>query len=636
MATKEEVRRRLQSEAFNELSEHHRVICNWGTSVGKSRVAINFIDYLDIFEDKKNILLLVAESTHKQNWEMEFRQALGEERAAQLLKNIRMECYQSLHKCTDIHYDLIVADEGHHLRSEKRIETLQKMNAERVLVLSATLSERGDGDALLQALNNVFGDFVTLKYELQQAINDGVLPTPHIDVIPLQMWDKAENGYESINTYLEKKKKEYLSAIRDTGFFAKTEEELDELKGKMLHAGSMRKQYLGRLKTKMAARILKDFEQQGVRYLCFCASIDQVEKLGGVNVINSKQSKKANKEVIDRFNAEEINSLFAVGMLQEGVSLKNIQAGLIVQLDGKARSFVQKFGRVMRSEEPRLKIIYVPESRDEDYLYNALKGVKKQYIHGWDIDEYITKNGIFDMKEISKTRLVGPPASYAVIKTKYRPIPTEIRGNCFYGYTGGVPVNMGGLIQGIFGGIMVDAERGHIYVNLFNKQNGTVYAIRTGWRNSLGLLMPLATAANNHHQNICIKLVPEGRFAKTCIWLNGSQLNWCKQDIPQDDPNKPESDRLNLVNNLIDHIQETYRKGIPAAEPRQMPATATPQAITPPVQYPAMPAPRYGAYPQAAAPVQAPAPPRPTIPPAPAYTTFGQKAIQQVISPTLF
>ena len=77
--SKEEIRRELQSNAFHELLNHNRVICNWGTGVGKSRVAINFVDYLDLIEDKHDVLILVGETEHKINWANEFQVTLGKE-----------------------------------------------------------------------------------------------------------------------------------------------------------------------------------------------------------------------------------------------------------------------------------------------------------------------------------------------------------------------------------------------------------------------------------------------------------------------------------------------------------------------------------------------------------------------------
>ena len=83
---------------------------------------------------------------------------------------------------------------------------------------------------------------------------------------------------------------------------------------------------------------------------------------------------------MNKFNRKEISNLFAVGMLQEGVNLTDIQVGIIIQLDGEERAFIQKFGRVLRSDSPVQYIFYVKNTRDEDYLKNALENIDKNYI----------------------------------------------------------------------------------------------------------------------------------------------------------------------------------------------------------------------------------------------------------------
>ena len=84
--------------------------------------------------------------------------------------------------------------------------------------------------------------------------------------------------------------------------------------------------------------------------------------------------------VIDSFNTKQIDSLFAVGMLQEGQNLTDIEAGIIVQLDGQERAFVQKFGRSLRADDPVQFIFYYKDTRDMDYLDNVLEGINNEYI----------------------------------------------------------------------------------------------------------------------------------------------------------------------------------------------------------------------------------------------------------------
>ena len=84
--------------------------------------------------------------------------------------------------------------------------------------------------------------------------------------------------------------------------------------------------------------------------------------------------------IIDDFNTKKIDNLFAVGMLQEGQNLTDIEAGVIVQLDGQERAFVQKFGRSLRATDPIQFIFYYKDTRDTEYLENVLEGINEEYI----------------------------------------------------------------------------------------------------------------------------------------------------------------------------------------------------------------------------------------------------------------
>ena len=84
--------------------------------------------------------------------------------------------------------------------------------------------------------------------------------------------------------------------------------------------------------------------------------------------------------MIDKFNKGKIKELYAVGMLQEGQNLKGIEAGVIIQLDGAERAFIQKSGRAMRAEDPILFIMYYKNTRDAEYLEKVLEGIDEKYI----------------------------------------------------------------------------------------------------------------------------------------------------------------------------------------------------------------------------------------------------------------
>jgi superfamily II DNA or RNA helicase len=67
-------------------------------------------------------------------------------------------------------------------------------------------------------------------------------------------------------------------------------------------------------------------------------------------------------------------------MATEGMNLTDIQVGIIVQLDGNERQFVQKFGRSLRAEDPVTYIFYYKDTQDETYLKNALENIDEKFI----------------------------------------------------------------------------------------------------------------------------------------------------------------------------------------------------------------------------------------------------------------
>jgi superfamily II DNA or RNA helicase len=73
-------------------------------------------------------------------------------------------------------------------------------------------------------------------------------------------------------------------------------------------------------------------------------------------------------------------------MLQEGMNLKGIEVGVITQLDACERGYLQKFGRILRSSEPIVYVLYYENTRDEAFLENVLNGIDKKYIEYEDYD----------------------------------------------------------------------------------------------------------------------------------------------------------------------------------------------------------------------------------------------------------
>ena len=395
--TREQIRCRVIDLALH----HNNIALQYATGLGKTYLSLNVIAEWGIIENRPlKVLLLIAEKAHKKNWEDEFKKWNFN------ASRFTIECYASLKKYNSTEWDVIILDEAHRAGSDIRLDLFNSIKTKKLILLSATLP-----DSILENLSNIYGKIKTDKIDLNKAIKWGILPKPVIYLIPLHLrtdtpsetiieergkvalrktikctlqdrWTYLKNKIAYPNLRLEikcteKEKYDYLSQNFEywkKQFFRDRQE---RTKVKWLQIGAQRKRFLGECKTSHVSTLLKYINPK-YRYICFCSGIEQADFLGSTNAIHSKNS--SSLVVIDKFNNKKINSLFAVSMAQEGLNLVDIEAGIIVQLDGYERGWIQKIGRVLRAKEPLQFIFYYKETKDMDYLENVLEGVNEEYI----------------------------------------------------------------------------------------------------------------------------------------------------------------------------------------------------------------------------------------------------------------
>lgn len=400
-------REELRDAVLKAFRENSNIAIQAATGVGKSKIAIDLCkECANLYGRDIKVLLLVAEIAHYKNWEEELMKWSYN-------NPVFIACYASLKKYRNTEWDVIIFDEAHHLNSTLRLDVFDTLRADHRIFLSATLK-----DSLLFRLEESCGSIVNIKMGLQDAFDADILPEPKIKCIKLKLnnkvydqtiveeWGKADKRKTAVCIYAdrwkylrnkksvpngkliihctEKQKYDYLCEqfeyYKKRYMFIRN----DVIKNKWLQCGSKRKAYLGLLKTKVAEELISKLK--GKRFICFCTNIEQAEHLGEENAVHSK--KKGSLDIIQKFNNKEISNLFAVGMLQEGVNLTDIQAGIIVQLDGEERAFIQKFGRTLRADSPEQYIIYFEGTRDEEYLQKALENIDNKYITEVDYYEH--------------------------------------------------------------------------------------------------------------------------------------------------------------------------------------------------------------------------------------------------------
>lgn len=398
----------IQNAGVDAILTYKYVLLSWSTGVGKTRPAIFTIEKLP---KKAKVLLLVAETLHKNNWKKEFKDVHKEH----LLKNVTIECYASLKKYRNTSWDYIIMDEVHHINSTLRLDVLKTLNFKYLVGLSATIKRK-----LIENIEAATKKkFYISTVDLQNAIDNNILPEPTIYLIPLKLnsqqtteeiveeWGKKDRAIEYWAPYKDRWKffmnrrgqfpnvKLHLSCTQQQKYQylcekisyyknAYIKSKKSALEFSWLQWGTKRKLFLGELKTDIVKSFISKPKVNNKKYICFCTNIEQAETLGSVDAIHSK--KLNNTTIVQEFNEDKRKHLFAVGMAVEGVNLSGIEAGIIVQLDGETLKFYQKFGRTTRAKDPVQYIFYYKNTRDEEYLKKALDGIDTKYIK--EIEDY--------------------------------------------------------------------------------------------------------------------------------------------------------------------------------------------------------------------------------------------------------
>ena len=411
-----EFKSQLQQREFQKLKDQRLVLLKWATGCGKSKMAIDLINHwvdpLVSGKMKHRVLFVVAERAHINNWQDEFDK--WQLKKANVCTDVC--CYASLHKYKDFLYDIIVLDECHHAFSPKRyayIEEMGQLNSGtcRVALLSATLPG-GKQDMI----EEVFGKFTVSTVTLKDAIQGDILPDPKVYVVAMELDDKRVSqeirankaddkapivSWDKRMKYLAKKQPciirctEKQKYIYYTDIMEYWKQRYERSKNQFQHnlwvnTGSVRKRFLGELKTDVVYGLTSRLTFLKKRFVCFCASVNQADSFSMIGTISSKKSAKYNQKIIDGFNQKKLNQIYAVGMITEGMNLTGIQMGIIVQLDGKERLFVQKFGRSMRAEDPVSFIFYYKDTQDENYLRTALENIDAKYVQHININQLKT------------------------------------------------------------------------------------------------------------------------------------------------------------------------------------------------------------------------------------------------------
>ena len=377
-----------REEALQFIQKHDASIIEFGTGTGKTKIALDAVN--------GKILVCYKQTPHLENWHAECTKW-------NIVKDITYTTYDSLHHLAGTSWDWIILDEAH-AGTDLRVEKLKLLNTKKWICLTATLPH--DKKLLLKQLAN----FKSIKYTLDDAINDGLLPEGKIYIVDKHL----DNKYPTLTYFrkLPRKVKNQENEMLHINFSERTKytygvnlyikcteyqyyeclsEDVEYLKfqyfkGRQeyqknlwLQAATKRKTWLSSLKTDVAAKIL-GARLRNKRSVIFAHTADQLERLNIKDYIYSARGKKYNQDLIQRFNNKEFDWLFNLKVLNEGMNLEGIEAGLVIAIDASPLSSIQRMGRVWRSSSPEVYFIRIPFTKDAENFEKLFKEIKQEFV----------------------------------------------------------------------------------------------------------------------------------------------------------------------------------------------------------------------------------------------------------------
>jgi superfamily II DNA or RNA helicase len=345
----------VQSDALSIAVKHKR--CGLGISmgVGKTRIAIQHLQMN--FDQFIEVLVVVPKHSVTQSWIDE----LGKMGLESLLQHITFTTYLSLKKKDPNDYNIVYLDECHSLKYSH--ELFLGPYTGKILGLTGTpprdkQSEKGE----------MVQKYCPIKYQfdVDKAADSNIL-----------------NDYQIIVHELELSKLPTLKKKNKNGGFWYTTEQKDYnyVNGRIADAQSQKQIQFARI---MRMRALMDYTSKesyvksilkniGTKCIVFANTQDQADRICK-HSYHSKNPKS--EENLELFSDGRINQLSCVLQLSEGVTIKNLESGIIMHAYGNERKTAQRIGRLLRLNPSQTAVCHIlcyKGTQDVTWVRSALK-----------------------------------------------------------------------------------------------------------------------------------------------------------------------------------------------------------------------------------------------------------------------
>ena len=273
-------------------------------------------------------------------------------------------------------FDIFIADEVHRYASKENAKVFHGTFG-RKIGLTATL-ERSDG--MQTVLHKYIGPTV-YTLDNQDAKEAGYVCDYDIECVKCIMTQTERAQYilmsEKVRKYMSIFNNNFQEMHRNFRSGPRTSSYRSALEG--MKSVSHRKAYLTRVKSKKDIAINLCIKNQNKKIILFDEIQESANDLyndlknRGMNpvIYHSGIKGKDKKKAIEDFIIGNSKILVTVKALDEGLDVKDVEVGIIVNGNSQKRQAIQRLGRLLRKKEgkvSKLYMLYVPETKDEDYV----------------------------------------------------------------------------------------------------------------------------------------------------------------------------------------------------------------------------------------------------------------------------
>lgn len=326
------------------------------TGFGKTKLGLDLCEAFVKRNEDCSILIVVPTQFLKDQWIDKL-----EERG--LLDNARVEIINTVVKKEWI-CDLLIQDECHRYVAPMMAKVFKCVNYKNILCLTGTL-ERLDGKEELIKQYAPVCDRITIE----EAEENGWV-APHreylvlldVDLKQYNAWTREFNqcfAYFDWNFNLAMSCATNKIAAR---VYAKKlgvpGNQVMGIGQKWLKTMKLRKDFIYNhpKKLEIAQKILN--ARRDSKALTFSATIKQAEAIGIGYTVHSKQKKKENAEIIEKFNCEKSGVLNTSKACDEGIDIHGVNLEVILHTDSSKIRKTQRVGRGVRFEEGKISEIF--------------------------------------------------------------------------------------------------------------------------------------------------------------------------------------------------------------------------------------------------------------------------------------